>query len=328
MTQRQTQRRLGLLQRHFSQQETIQVPAIGSSSILSDKIITKTYPKYIGSDTFDRAQDSTTSYNVDLTTCLPIVTRPDPMSDQASPATSYPLLDQAVSTMHDIELDQGVAIAAHAKNSHVLLGIAVIISLPLFIAIYLIWHSMASVSSPSLITQQNFSGTVPKVSSSKSSVTTNTTANSGGDIQVYIVGAVEHPGIYTLAASARVYQLLQAAGGPRPNANLLALNLAAKLNDGQEIYVTSIGESPPPDINGLSSTSLGSSSTGTSSNQSLVNINTASADELRQKLSLSSKSAQAIVSYRQQHGPFTSVAQLLQVVSKSIYDKIKNEVTV
>jgi competence protein ComEA len=59
-----------------------------------------------------------------------------------------------------------------------------------------------------------------------------------------------------------------------------------------------------------------------------VNVNTASADDLRQKLSISSKTAQSIVNYRQQHGPFTSVDQLLQVVSKSIYDKIKDKVTV
>jgi competence protein ComEA len=59
-----------------------------------------------------------------------------------------------------------------------------------------------------------------------------------------------------------------------------------------------------------------------------VNINTASADELRQKLSVTSKTAQSVVSYRQQRGPFTSVDQLLQVVSKSIYDKIKDKVTV
>jgi competence protein ComEA len=121
---------------------------------------------------------------------------------------------------------------------------------------------------------------------------------------------------------------LLAAGGPLPNANLVALNLAAKLNDGQEIYVTFVGESPPSGINSLSGTPSGSSSTGSSSNQQLVNINTASADELRQKLAVSSKTAQAIVSYRQQHGPFTSVDQLSQVVSKSIYDKIKNKVTV
>ncbi len=52
-----------------------------------------------------------------------------------------------------------------------------------------------------------------------------------------IVGAVRHPGVYTLPASARVYQLLQAAGGPLPNADLVALNMAAKLSDGQEVYV-------------------------------------------------------------------------------------------
>jgi competence protein ComEA len=233
--------------------------------------------------------------------------------------------DQA---MHDRESDQVVPLVAHTKKSLLLRVVTIITVIALPVILYLIWHPMASVSSLPLITQQNFSGAAPKVSSSKSSVTANPTANSGGDIQVYILGAVLHPGVYTLSADARVYQLLLAAGGPSPKADLVTLNLAAKLNDGQEIYVTSIGESPPTLNSSLSGTSSSSSSSGSSLNQSLVNINTASADELRQKLSITSKTAQSVVSYRQQHGPFTSVDQLLQVVSKSIYDKIKDKVTV
>ena len=53
-----------------------------------------------------------------------------------------------------------------------------------------------------------------------------------------------------------------------------------------------------------------------------------SADEMRQNLHLSSTTANAIVNYRLQHGDYTSVDQLLQVVSKTIYDKIKDLVTV
>ena len=197
--------------------------------------------------------------------------------------------------------------------------IAIIITLVLAVALYFIWHTPASTTSLPGITQQNFSGT-----SSNSSGSTGGSTTTGGDIHVYVVGAVKHPGVYTLPSGARVYQLLQAAGGALPNANLVALNLAAQLSDGEEVYVLANGETPPTYIGGVPGP--GASSTATAGQ--LVNINTASADEMRQGLYISSTTAQNIVNYRLQHGPYTSIDQLQQVVSKSIYDKIKGLVTI
>jgi competence protein ComEA len=174
---------------------------------------------------------------------------------------------------------------------------------------YFIWHSLPTNSSTTPIISQSLS--------TNTGNTGNSTTTNGGTIQVYVTGAVQHPGVYTLNSDARVYQLLQAAGGPLPNANLVLLNLAQKLVDGQEIYVSQIGETPP----------ILSSTTNNSQGQ-LVNINTASATELEQKLHLSTKSAQNIINYRQQHGAFTSIDQLLQAVSQTIYNKIKGQVTV
>jgi competence protein ComEA len=132
--------------------------------------------------------------------------------------------------------------------------------------------------------------------------------------------------VYTLEAGARVYALLQAAGGPLPKANLVALNLAAKLTDGEEVYVTMIGEIPPTYLGGVPGP--GNGTPNSAATGQLVNINTASADEMRQNLHVSSTTAQNIVNYRTQHGPFSSIDQLLQVVSKSIYDHIKGLVTI
>jgi len=145
---------------------------------------------------------------------------------------------------------------------------------------------------------------------------------------VYVVGAVKHPGVYALPLDARVSDLLQAAGGPLPDANLVALNLAAKLSDGQEVYVITVGEIPPTYAGGVPGPGTGTASVGNTAVGSLVNINTASVDEMRQSLHVSSTTAQNIVNYRTQHGPFTSIDQLLQVVSKTIYDKIKGLVTI
>ncbi len=193
--------------------------------------------------------------------------------------------------------------------------VAAAIAIALAIIFYFIWRTPTTTTSSSSITQQNYMSTVPS--------TTNASTDTSRFIQVYIVGAVKHPGVYKLPADARVYQLLQAAGGPLPNANLVALNMAAKLTDGQEVYVTVVGEAPPTYLGGVPGPG-----TNTTNSGSLVNINTASAAEMQQMLHISSKTAQAIVDYRLQHGNYSSVEDLLQVVSRSIYDKIKGSVTI
>ena len=197
--------------------------------------------------------------------------------------------------------------------------IAIAVVLGLAVALFFIWHPPTSTPSAPGITQQNFNGT-----SSNTTSSTGDSTSTSGDIHVYVVGAVKHPGVYTLPAGARVYQLLQAAGGALSNANLVALNLAASLTDGEEVYVIVNGEIPPSYQGGVP----GPGTNGTATTGQPVNINTASAAEMHQNLHISSTTAQNIVNYRQQHGPYTSIDQLQQVVSKSIYAKIKNLVTI
>jgi len=197
--------------------------------------------------------------------------------------------------------------------------VAIIIILALGIALYFIWHTPASTNPSPVITQQNFNGT-----SSNSSANANSPLTTNGNLHVYVVGAIKHPGVYILPGGARVYLLLQDAGGPLPNADLVALNLAASLSDGEEVYVTRIGEKPPTYIGGVP----GPGTTGSATTGQLVNINTASVDEMRQSLRISATTAQSIVNYRLQHGPFTSIDQLQLAVSKSIYDKVKGLITV
>lgn len=206
-------------------------------------------------------------------------------------------------------------------------AIVAAIGLTLIILIYIVWNppTPTPTASGSAITQQNFSSSSTSTNSNTSSSFSNT--DDGSTIQVYITGAVKKPGVYTLPTDARVYQVLQAAGGPQPDANLVALNLAAKLTDGEEIYVTVIGESPPTYMGGVPGPPNGSSSS-SSSNSNLVNINTATVSELEQQLHVSSTTANNIVNYRTQNGPYTSIDQLLNVISTSIFNRIKSMVTV
>jgi len=139
-------------------------------------------------------------------------------------------------------------------------------------------------------------------------------ATSGSTLTAYAAGAVRHPGVYTLSATARVRDLLAAAGGTSPDADLAQINLAAFVFDGEEVYVMRVGE-------------VLSAITGTPGIK--VNINLASATALHAQLGLSSKSASAIVAYRLAHGLFTSVDQLLLVpISNAVYQRIKDLVTV
>ncbi len=205
--------------------------------------------------------------------------------------------------------------------------------LGLILLIYFIWNppTPAPTSSGVNITQQSFSSSSTSTSSFSSTSSPSSTYSGGNTIQVYIVGAVKKPGVYTLATDARIYQLLQAAGGPTAKANLVAINLAASLKDGEEVYVTVIGEIPPTYMGGVPGPSNGSNSNSSSSSSNstgLVNINTATSDQMRQVLHVSSTTAQEIINYRTQNGPYTSVDQLLQVISKAIYDRIQNMVTV
>lgn len=216
--------------------------------------------------------------------------------------------------------------AAQASKRRAMQRIIVaVFALALIILIYVVWNppTPTPTASGSAITQQNFG-------SSSTSTNTNTSSSSTGDgnIQVYITGAVKKPGVYTLPTDARVYQLLKAAGGPQANANLVALNLAAKLTDGEEVYVTVVGEAPPTYMGGVPGPPNGTSGTPGSSTSGLVNINTATVSELEQQLHVSSTTANNIVNYRTQNGNYTSVDQLLQVISTSIFNRIKNMVTV
>jgi len=234
-----------------------------------------------------------------------------PSHDQTNATTpELPANEQTEAMLQDwIEEEKALT-----KKSGKLRLVIILAVVGLGCAIYFIWH----------LPSTNDSSSVPLLSpasytnrGNSNSSTANT--NSSGTIQVYVTGAVQHPGVYTLSNNARIYQLLDAAGGPLPNANLVALNLAEKLVDGQEVYVSQIGETPPV---------LGQTSSNSPNQGQLVNINTASLTDLEQQLHLSAKSAQEIISYRQQHGPFQSVAEVQQAVSQTIYNKIKNQITV
>ncbi len=254
-----------------------------------------------------------------------------PTTPLSSNATQLAFEEAIISPDTPTVVDEAAApkSALSAKKLPITRLFAVALVLALAIGLYFIWSPAPTATTIPPVTQQNIGAattTTAGAADNNADAATNHAATSSGSIQVYIVGAVKRPGVYMLSADARVYQLLQAAGGPLANANLVSLNLAARLSDGQEVYVTLLGEKPPSYTGGVPAPSA--SNNDTSSTTALVNINTASAQEMEQKLHISSTTASTIITYRTQHGQFTSVDQLNGVISKSIYDKIKGAVTV
>ncbi len=134
---------------------------------------------------------------------------------------------------------------------------------------------------------------------------------SNSDIQVFALGAVVNPGVYSLPEGAREHNLIDAAGGLLANADLTRIDLAAPLADGQEVYFPLVGEQVPLTLGGK------------------LDINVASPDDLHNALGLTLAIADRIVAYRAAHGPFTAISQLLLVpISRATYDRIKDLITV
>jgi competence protein ComEA len=141
-----------------------------------------------------------------------------------------------------------------------------------------------------------------------------TQATTNPTIQAYIVGAVVNPGVYPLQSGDRVYSLLQAAGGATSDADLACIDLAATVVDGEEVYVPHKSERV---AGGPINCTVAK-----------VNINTTSANDLHLLLGISTSTANKIVAYRNEHGPFTSIQQLIPVIGLSIYNRIKDFITV
>lgn len=138
---------------------------------------------------------------------------------------------------------------------------------------------------------------------------------------VHVAGWVKAPGVYELPDGSRVIDALDAAGGARRDADLSALNLAAPLTDGQQVLVSQLA----PAVEGRGVTVEAAAPA-----TALVNINTASAEDLETLPGIGEVLAATIVQYRDEHGPFTSVDQLVDVsgIGEVTLEELRDLVTV
>lgn len=120
---------------------------------------------------------------------------------------------------------------------------------------------------------------------------------------VHVVGEVRRPGLYRLRDGSRMADAVRRAGGARSDADLAALNLAAPLVDGIQVLV-------PSRRTGSDTPSAGASPGGGTASVPPVSLSSATVDELDELPGVGPITAQKIVDYRTEHGPFASVDDL------------------
>ncbi len=149
----------------------------------------------------------------------------------------------------------------------------------------------------------------------------------GPTILVHVLGAVARPGVVTLDEGARVMDAIAAAGGFRADADSAELNLAAVLADGSQIVIGTRG-APRGDVRvgpGNAAPGAGSTTAGV-----VVDLNTATLDQLDTLPGVGPVLAQSIIDYRTKHGRFTKIEQLQEVdgIGSKTYAQIASHVRV
>lgn len=177
-------------------------------------------------------------------------------------------------------------------------------------------------------------------------------------VVVYVCGAVNNSGVYELSSGSRIADAVEAAGGFSDEADREYLNLAMTVSDGMKIQIPTVDETRQ-----LKESDDKADSTGTSANEdsgdhfvvtsegeavdtnkivsnesdnkadsgnSLVNINTATKEELCSLSGIGESRADAIITYREQNGPFSCIEDIMKVsgIKDKVFEQIKDRITV
>jgi len=166
--------------------------------------------------------------------------------------------------------------------------------------VVLVTHLLGSKSGPGSVTVEAASGADPTAPPSTGAPPAATSAF----VVVDVAGAVRRPGVYRLRQGARITDAIARAGGATSRAQIVSVDLAAPLADGEQVLVPSAGDSGSGAVAGVGAAAGGPSTSAP------IDLNTATAEQLDTLPGVGPVTAQKIVEYRQTHGPFTSVDQL------------------
>lgn len=147
-------------------------------------------------------------------------------------------------------------------------------------------------------------------------------------VYVYICGEVENPGVYELSEDSRIYEAVDAAGGFTENAARECVNLALKVSDGMQIMIYNKEEAAAlPAVSGSVGKSSGQNGT---SGLGLVNLNTATKEELMTLKGIGEAKAEDIIRYREKSGGFKKIEDIMKIsgIKEAGFQKIKDSITV
>ena len=141
---------------------------------------------------------------------------------------------------------------------------------------------------------------------------------------VYVCGEVSSPGVYELRADARVFEAISSAGGITEDAAPDAVNQARVIADGEQIYVPTVEEAASQQ------TGVGGTTVTKGTESVKVNINTAGKEELMTLSGIGEAKADDILKYREEHGSFGSIEELMQIngIKEGVFNKIKDDITI
>lgn len=144
-------------------------------------------------------------------------------------------------------------------------------------------------------------------------------------IYVYICGAVAEPGVYQIEEGSRLFELIDLSGGMLESADTTSQNLARVLQDGEKIQILTEEE-----VNEQSKRGATISTGDIGQQHGLVNINTATVQELTSLTGIGESRALAIIAYREEKGLFKSIDGIKKVagIKEGLFEKIKNKITV
>ena len=160
---------------------------------------------------------------------------------------------------------------------------------------------------------------------------------------VHICGAVSAPGVYELPAGSRIIDAVEAGGGFLPEAEEACCNLAEEIVDGCQIYIMTKAEScadgqtekkagiqTSPDSDMQTTDRNVRSNSAPALENGLVNLNTADVAALMTLPGIGESRAKAIISYREQHGAFAKIEDIMKIsgIKQAAFSKIKDKITV
>ena len=146
-------------------------------------------------------------------------------------------------------------------------------------------------------------------------------------VVIYVTGAVKNPGVVELNSSQRLKDAIDMAGGFTEDADIGSINLAEFVKDEQHYVVTKIGETPSPQT---VSSNTGTTTPNTANNNALININTATKEELKSLNGIGDALSQRLIDFREQNGAFSDIESIKNVsgIGEKKFEGIKDYITV